>query len=419
MSTPFITEVKIKNDKTLHDDEQFQLVRMEHKKLMEVVAKYGEKVGILQDKQRQEYAVAYEHHMINVQKELHTLREKATAIANDRTRDEKLKKLDSDTQAFRNEALRLDASSNGLRKSLRSMASTLNTVERERDWLIKKLREAKRKYKLLKEEHDTIQDRSVQDDSSQSLYSNDSSYMIDLHRSKTATEKMIYGESNWKERLDSDFIVTRADTMLFSLPKHLKSKVIKELKPKTIEEKKRENKQILGALVMGKARQDAVHDFIVQCRRHAAVGAWSVKPLGKRTLVETLREGIFLLEHPEQSSLSKTETLASELASYPETYDTLLSIFKQHKNNKSHHHSHHNHSSHHNKDFIEEEYTQDDNDVEGIFEVEDEGGFDGPPVPQDVDGTLVVDRDIMNYFNGRYQDDDRSDSESFADEYSV
>lgn len=144
MNNPFITEVKIKDKPISEYNEQFERVRGEHAKLMAAVMKYNEKIALLQDKQRQEYITAYEHHMINVQKELHTLREKATAIANDRTRDEKLKKLDLDTQSFRNESLRLDMVSNELRKTLRAMTSTLQTVERERDWLLKKLQQAKK-----------------------------------------------------------------------------------------------------------------------------------------------------------------------------------------------------------------------------------------------------------------------------------
>ena len=89
---------------------------------------YVLKVALLQDKQRQEYSQAYEGHMVNVQKELFSLREKATAIANDTTRDEKLQKLDSDTKIYRNEALKLDQSTNDLRKHLLSMTNALNTI---------------------------------------------------------------------------------------------------------------------------------------------------------------------------------------------------------------------------------------------------------------------------------------------------
>jgi len=69
--------------------------------------------------------------MINVQKELHALREKATAIANDRTRDEKIKTLEIDTQAYRNEALRLDLATTELRKKLRTLTGNLHTVGEE------------------------------------------------------------------------------------------------------------------------------------------------------------------------------------------------------------------------------------------------------------------------------------------------
>jgi hypothetical protein len=64
---------------------------------------------------------AYEHHMIDVQRELHNLREKATAIANDTTREEKVKKLDSDQKWFRNEAMRLDVDTNVYRKKMRDI----------------------------------------------------------------------------------------------------------------------------------------------------------------------------------------------------------------------------------------------------------------------------------------------------------
>lgn len=76
---------------------------------------------MLVDKQRSEYMHAYEHHMIDVQRELHNLREKATAIANDTTREEKIKKLDSDQKWFRNEAMRLDVDTNVYRKKMRDI----------------------------------------------------------------------------------------------------------------------------------------------------------------------------------------------------------------------------------------------------------------------------------------------------------
>lgn len=109
--------------------------------------------------------------MSDVQRELFNLREKATAIANDTTREEKIKKLDTDQKWFRNEAMRLDIETNEFRKKMRSIKVTIQstgqpltslhhlslsiptdsqTVERERDWLLEKLRAAKEKYQKLK-----------------------------------------------------------------------------------------------------------------------------------------------------------------------------------------------------------------------------------------------------------------------------
>jgi len=46
-NNPFITEVKTKEDKWKYvkDSERFQRVRSEHRKLMEVVAAFGQKVN--------------------------------------------------------------------------------------------------------------------------------------------------------------------------------------------------------------------------------------------------------------------------------------------------------------------------------------------------------------------------------------
>jgi hypothetical protein len=50
-------------------------------------------VNNMVDTQREHYMLAYEKHMYNVQIELHALREKVTEIANDKTRDEKVKQV--------------------------------------------------------------------------------------------------------------------------------------------------------------------------------------------------------------------------------------------------------------------------------------------------------------------------------------
>lgn len=66
--------------------------------------------------------------MSDVQKELYNLREKATAIANDTTREEKIKKLDSDQKWFRNEAMRLDVETNEFRKKMRDIKVTIQST---------------------------------------------------------------------------------------------------------------------------------------------------------------------------------------------------------------------------------------------------------------------------------------------------
>jgi hypothetical protein len=66
--------------------------------------------------------------MSDVQRELFNLREKATAIANDTTREEKIKKLDMDQKWFRNEAMRLDIETNEFRKKMRSIKVTIQST---------------------------------------------------------------------------------------------------------------------------------------------------------------------------------------------------------------------------------------------------------------------------------------------------
>ena len=121
----FLTEAKVQ---VVDRNPQLENVRNEHQKLAAIVATFGLKVENMIDKQRTEYVTAYGHHMRDVQKDLHDLREKATAIANDRTRDEKIKKLDSDQKWYRTEAIRLDAKTNILRKKLKSLTATISSV---------------------------------------------------------------------------------------------------------------------------------------------------------------------------------------------------------------------------------------------------------------------------------------------------
>lgn len=121
----FLTENK---NQTAERNPQLGNLRKEHEKLLGVVSTFGSKIDSMVEKQRGEYVQAYSHHMKDVQKELHILREKATAIANDKTRDDKLKKLDTDQTWYRNEAIRLDAETHSLRKKLRDFKNNISAV---------------------------------------------------------------------------------------------------------------------------------------------------------------------------------------------------------------------------------------------------------------------------------------------------
>ena len=57
-------------------DERLAQVRKDHKKLMDIVGQFGNKVGGMIDKQRYEFMNAYEQHIQDVQNELQNLREK-------------------------------------------------------------------------------------------------------------------------------------------------------------------------------------------------------------------------------------------------------------------------------------------------------------------------------------------------------
>ena len=121
-------------------------VRKDHAKLMGVVRTFGEKVGGMIDKQRYEFMTAYEHHMQDIQNELQSLREKVAEISGDATRKSKLETLDSNQTKFKTEALHLDTETLAQRKQLRKLVNKLHSAERDRDWVFKRLKVAKRRY---------------------------------------------------------------------------------------------------------------------------------------------------------------------------------------------------------------------------------------------------------------------------------
>ena len=126
LDNAFLTEVDVKTKR--FQDPKLAGVRKEYVRVMETVEAFGDKVNNMVDKQREDYMHAYEQHMYDVQKELHTLREKVTEIANDKTRDEKIKQLSTDQIKYRHEALFYDEESALLRKKIKALKETLNSV---------------------------------------------------------------------------------------------------------------------------------------------------------------------------------------------------------------------------------------------------------------------------------------------------
>lgn len=274
----------------------------EHRKLATVVNSFGVKVEAMIEKQRGEYVQAYGHHMRDVQKELHLLREKATAIANDRTRDEKIKKLDSDQKWYRTEAVKLDSETNILRMKLKSLTGNITSVERERDWLLAKLREAKGKYNELQAVRQLKSSAMMEE--GMSLLSNDSSYTLDLDGGASAAVRDSKPNPNpnpnkqqqWKSRLENDFGVSRDQAMLGAL-----SHMVVPADPgdygsvSTLGHGSQQNlgrsssanavmrkpnmrsgksKRTLGKLVAARAKHESLADFIAQNARSCTRGSF-------------------------------------------------------------------------------------------------------------------------------------------------
>lgn len=127
----FITEIDAERRLRSHQTESEDLlvnVRKDHLKVREVVNAFRAKVDRLIDKQRHEYIQAYESHMQDVQKELHSMREKVFEIANDDTKNERTEKLKSDLDNFKDEAIRLETDADELRITMSSLVRRIYSV---------------------------------------------------------------------------------------------------------------------------------------------------------------------------------------------------------------------------------------------------------------------------------------------------
>jgi hypothetical protein len=87
--------------------------------------------------------------MQDVQKELFLLREKVHILDTDETRALKMKQLEDDQNRLKTESVLLDEQNDVMRQKLRALTISMQSVERDRDWLLERLQKAKKKYTKL------------------------------------------------------------------------------------------------------------------------------------------------------------------------------------------------------------------------------------------------------------------------------
>jgi hypothetical protein len=301
-------------------------VRKEHDKIMEVVGAFNKKVGNMIDKQRAEYLAAYEHHMQDIQRELHVLRETVAEIAGDKTRTEKLASLSKDEQYFKNEALIYDIETNELRKKLHGVTGTMHTIERERDWFLKKLRSAKKHYNYLKSERARVLKNSTDANSvmSNSTASQDGLYSIELNRKSKSSSHLM------SERSKSTSKVLNANATIEEVLSQSSFGSIQKLQS-TYEkndarlDSERQKKWATGQLVKVRAKREAMRDFIDQCSKSCEKGIWL--KIAKRPLHEVLSDCLSALDiSDEYEKMKRISELSPELAAIPLVYDIIASF---------------------------------------------------------------------------------------------
>lgn len=123
-----------------------------HGQLSGVVGALSTKVAGVLKKQETEFLSAYRAHMYNVQRELQELRTKVKNAELQLQRDAKIKELTQERDWFRKEALRLDSYATSIKKEMQFMEDKLSSVEEDRAWLEKQLKNAKKQNKLLRSE---------------------------------------------------------------------------------------------------------------------------------------------------------------------------------------------------------------------------------------------------------------------------
>lgn len=113
-----LTEVdQLAHKSHLQEDQTDRMdkVRKEHKKLTAVVDSFREKVDNMVIKQRLEYLQAYETHVQEIQKEIHSLRLTVLELANEQTKHERKEKLKAELDLLKSSALKFETEADELR----------------------------------------------------------------------------------------------------------------------------------------------------------------------------------------------------------------------------------------------------------------------------------------------------------------
>lgn len=340
-------------------DERLAQVRKDHKKLMDIVGQFGNKVGGMIDKQRYEFMNAYEQHIQDVQNELQNLREKVKEISGEETRKAKLKSLDADQTKLKAEALRLDQESVSLRKQMRKLVNVLHSVENDRNWTYKRLESAKEEYLGTRREQSDLkeslhktsgglanqmngsgvgfEDAQDQGDNvslGSGVISNTSSQMT----VQFAEEMRKHVDA--KKMVDETYKVSRDQALLVALPRIIGSASSTELEQRGVRAQSgavpvgpaaihnqqtakvgRRNpaeKRALAELVAMRARQEEIRDFVAQCSSSCDKGPWArIDRDPVEVLLERCRE---VVEAGDEADEDKRNELALQLVTIPEVY---------------------------------------------------------------------------------------------------
>jgi hypothetical protein len=339
--------------------------RKENIKVKEVVNAFRSKIDNLIDKQRNEYISAYENHMQDVQKELYTLRELVTEIANNSTKKEKTSRLKDEGKHFKADALSLLAASDDLRQHIRALVKKTYKIEKSRDWLLEKLRSAKREYNMLNKEKSRL--FNTIDEENMSLSQN-SQGMTDMMSQSVASnytmelEMMMEKKKKKKKKLPPSKSFTGPKKGgLEGSNSHILLPDIKSIAPPALPTKTPDPTTLINSyllpivgdeddevpsssppkaeqgahraskslLISGRRRREEIRDFLKLCAKSLHKGPWNrVHKRSLHDVVSICNAMVHKRVMTKEDFECNTDVLklACELAAFPETYSAILDV---------------------------------------------------------------------------------------------